>query len=176
MTSFISRGLCLAALALAATGAQAQDDSTNRVAANTAWSVFVEDSPKECWAVSAPKESVNTQNGRPVSVNRGAILMMVSWRPEQSIAGEVYFTGGYPFEEGSKVTLTIGGSSFDLFTQGEDSWPATGSDDARIIEAMKRGADAVVVGMSKRGTRTEDTFSLLGFTAAVEEAARQCGS
>jgi len=41
---------------------------------------------------------------------------------------------------------------------------------------MKRGANAVLNARSGRGTRTQDTFSLLGFTAAVEEAARRCAS
>lgn len=162
------------ALAMAAPQAMAQD-STNRVSQNTAWSVFVEETPKECWAVSTPKETVNTKNGRPVAVNRGTILMMVSWRPAQNIAGEVYFTGGYPFKEGSTVELTIGGDTFQLFTKGEDAWPASPTDDAKIINAMKRGAEATAVAESKRGTRTEDTFSLLGFTAAVEDAAKRCG-
>lgn len=168
-------GICVSALSVAASGAMAQEESSNRVSANTAWSVFVEAEPKECWAVSAPKETVNTKNGRPVAVNRGTILMMVSFRPGQNVAGEVYFTGGYPFAEGSAVSLTISGNTFQLFTQGEDSWPATPADDARIITAMKRGADAVLVGNSSRGTKTEDTFSLLGFTAAIEDAAKRCG-
>ncbi len=162
------------ALAGTAPAAQAQD-STNRVSANTAWSVFVEENPKECWAVSTPKETVNTRDGRPVSVRRGAILMMVSWRPEKNIAGEVYFTGGYPFKPGEPVELTIGSEKFQLFTKGEDAWPASPEEDAKIIAAMKRGAEAVVVAYSKRGTRTEDTFNLLGFTAAVEDAAKRCG-
>ncbi len=37
-----------------------------------------------------------------------------------------------------------------------------------------RGAQAVVTGVSGRGTQTRDTFSLLGFTASVEEAQRRC--
>ena len=41
--------------------------------------------------------------------------------------------------------------------------------------AMKRGSTAILTGVSGRGTQTRDTFSLLGFTAAVEEAARRCG-
>ncbi|HGG06510.1 MAG TPA: hypothetical protein ENK28_13710 [Aliiroseovarius sp.] len=168
-------GACAIVVMTGASGLMAQD-STNRVAANTAWSVFVENSPKECWVVSAPKETVNTKNGRTVAVNRGTILMMVTYRPDQNVAGEVYFTGGYPFANGSNVTVTISGNTFQLFTQGEDAWPATPADDARIIAAMKRGADAVVVGMSARGTRTQDTFSLLGFTAAVEDAAKRCGN
>ena len=42
-----------AALTGAALPAAAQE-STNQVAANTAWSVFEDKNPKECWAVSAP--------------------------------------------------------------------------------------------------------------------------
>ncbi len=170
----LTRVIFAVALSVAAYGVQAQD-SSNRVSANTAWSAFVEADPKECWAVSTPKESVNTRNGRAVAVNRGKVLMMVTYRPSQNVAGEVYFTGGYPFAGGSSVSMTISGNTFELFTQGEDAWPATPADDAKIITAMKRGAEAVVVGMSARGTRTEDTFSLLGFTAAVEDAAKRCG-
>ena len=32
------------------------EETSNRVAAKSDWSVFVGDNPKECWAVSAPKE------------------------------------------------------------------------------------------------------------------------
>jgi hypothetical protein len=41
---------------------------------------------------------------------------------------------------------------------------------------MKRGENAIVTGISSRGTTTEDKFSLLGFTAAVEDAEKRCGS
>ncbi|TYB77640.1 invasion associated locus B family protein [Maritimibacter fusiformis] len=174
MKSNIALGLCTAALIWAATGATAQDESDNRVAANTDWSVFVEASPKECWSVSKPKETVNTKDGRPVAVSRGDILMFVSYRPEAGVSGEVSFTGGYPFKPESVVTVTIGSDTFQLFTDGEWAWSSGPEDDAKIIAAMKRGADAIVVGVSSRGTRTEDKFSLLGFTAAVEDAAARC--
>jgi hypothetical protein len=174
MTSNIARVLCTAALMVAATGAVAQDESDNRVAANTDWSVFVEETPKECWSVSKPKESVNTKDGRPVAVNRGDILMFVSYRPAAGVSGEVSFTGGYPFKDDSAVTVTIGADTYQLFTDGEWAWSSGPEDDARIIASMKRGADAILVGMSGRGTRTEDKFSLLGFTAAVEDAAARC--
>ena len=162
------------ASALAAGPVAAQDESTNRVAAQTDWSVFVENDPKECWGVSAPKETVNTREGRVVSVRRGDILLFVSYRPGESVEGEVSFTGGYPFADGSTVTLEIGDASFELFTDDEWAWPATAGDDQRIMTAMKRGVNAVVTGRSSRGTVTKDTFSLLGFTAAVDEAARRC--
>lgn len=162
------------ALAVSASAAMAQSESTNRVAVETAWSVFVEDEPKECWSVSSPTNTVNTRDGQVVSVQRGDILLFVTFRPGANVDGEVSFTGGYPFAEGSTVTLDIGGTSFDLFSEGEWAWPASASDDAQIVAAMKRGTDASLTARSSRGTQTKDTFSLFGFTAAMEEAQSRC--
>ncbi|MBB3994207.1 hypothetical protein GGR95_001848 [Sulfitobacter undariae] len=174
--AFLKTGVAAAVMAgLIATGALAQSQSTNRVAAQTDWSVFVEDNPTECWGVSTPKQSVNSRDGRVVAVNRGQTLLMVFYRPSAGASGQVAFTGGYPFAGGSTVKLDIGGTTFELFTEGEWAWPASPADDTKIIAAMKRGADAKLTGRSGRGTQTDDTFSLLGFTAAVEDAAKRCG-
>ena len=174
--AFLKTGVVAALIAsLIAGSAWAQSQSTNRVAAKTDWSVFVEDNPTECWSVSTPKETVNSRDGRVVAVNRGQTLLMVFYRPSAGAKGQVAFTGGYPFASGSTVNMNISGNSFELFTEGEWAWPATTADDAKIIAAMKRGADAKLTGRSGRGTQTEDTFSLLGFTAAVEDAGKRCG-
>lgn len=156
-----------------ATSATAQE-STNRVATETDWSVFVEGDPRECWGVSAPKETVNTRDGQVVSVSRGDILLFATYRPGSGAVGEISFTGGYPFAVGSTADLAIGSDTFSLFTDGEWAWPASPEEDARILDAMKRGTDAVITARSTRGTTTQDTFSLLGFTAAVTEAERRC--
>ena len=149
-------------------------ESTNRVAVETAWSVFVEDDPNECWSVSSPTQTVNTRDGQVVSVRRGDILLFVTFRPGSDVAGEVSFTGGYPFAEGSTVELDVGGTDFELFTEGEWAWPASGAQDAEIVAALKGGDEAKLIARSSRGTRTEDTFSLMGFTAAFEEARSRC--
>ena len=164
------------ALSLAAGAALAQttEESTNRVAAKTDWSVFVENDPQECWGVSAPKEQVNTRDGKVVAVRRGDALLFVAYRPTDSVKGEVSFTGGYPFAPSSTVSMDISGKSFELFTEGEWAWPASPEDDAAILEAMRTGAEAVLTARSARGTQTKDSFSLLGFTAALEEASTRC--
>lgn len=169
-------GILAGAIAFTATVALAQDESTNRVNAETDWSVFIEDNPTQCWIVSMPSETVNTREGRVVSVRRGEILMFVSFWPGQERLGEVSFTGGYPFAPGSTVSMEIGSSTFELFTEGEMAWAASPQDDDRIITAMKRGSEATLTARSSRGTQTQDTFSLLGFTAAVEDAETRCGT
>lgn len=178
MTALIARGMggVLAALMLALpAGAQ---ESTNRVAAETDWSVFIEEEPaKECWGVSAPKTWSAARDGSDVTddVRRGDILLFVTFRPGSGGAGEISYTGGYPFADGSTVTMTVGSDSFELFTDGEWAWAGSPDDDAQIVAALKKGVDAVLVARSARGTETTDNFSLLGFTAAMTEAESRCG-
>jgi hypothetical protein len=170
MKTIIRHGLSAAIITLMAQTAFAQE--TNRVAANTDWSGFVGASPKECWAVSAPKETVNTKDGKAVAVRRGDIRLFVTFRPGKP--GEVSFMGGYPFAPGSTVDMNIGGKSFTLFTDGEGAWAGSPEEDAKIIAALKAGSDATLSGGSSRGTKTKDKFSLLGFTATIDEAGKQC--
>lgn len=168
------RGIVAVMVVLAGTGPGFAQETTNRVAAKTDWSVFVEADPKECWGVSAPKETVNTKDGQVVAVRRGDILLFVTFRPASGAVGEVSFTGGYPFAGDSNVTLQVDGESFDLFTDGEWAWAGSPEEDGKIIGALKKGSSAILTARSARGTQTKDTFSLLGFTAAMEEAAKRC--
>lgn len=179
MTTALRRALGACAIALVAPlaplgvpGAAMAQESTNRVGTMTDWNVFVDENPKECWGVSKPRETVNSKDGQPVSVRRGDILLFVTHRP--GVAPQVSFTGGYPFAQGSTVNVNVGGTSFELFTDGEWAWSGSAEDDAALIRALRAGADAVVSARSGRGTQTKDTFSLRGFTAAMDDAAARC--
>ncbi len=173
MNSVLVR-LALAAAVVATTTPALAQESKNLVATKTDWSVFTDDSPKECWGVSSPKESVNSRDGKPVSVRRGDILLFVTFRPGSGGKGEISFTGGYPFATGSNVTVDIDGKSYELFTEGEWAWPGSAEADSDLLAAMKRGSNATLKAASGRGTETKDTFSLRGFTAAMEEAEKRC--
>ena len=174
MKNWLVGALAISALTAVGGTAFAQEQSTNRVNAETDWSVFVEDDPTQCWVVSTPSGTVNTRDGNVVAVNRGEILMFVSYWPSEDRQGEVSFTGGYPFADGSTVSIQIGDVSFELFTDDQMAWAASAADDQRIITAMKRGVSAILTARSAPGTQTQDTFSLLGFTAAVEDAETRC--
>ena len=173
MTTLIGRvlGAALAACVLQGGAALAQE-SSNRVAVTSDWNVFAEAEPRECWGVTVPRETVNTRDGQPVSVRRGDILLFVTFRPGRP--GEISFTGGYPFANGSTVQVDVDGRSFELFTDGEWAWPASPEQDAQLLAAMKAGTSAVLTARSERGTQTQDTFSLRGFTAAMTEAESRC--
>ena len=176
MIKQVSKNLLILFILLFGGGALiAQDSSTNVASTQADWVVFVEESPKkECWAASQPIETVNTRDGRMVSVKRSDILMFVSYIPGSGIKGQISFTGGYPFDDKSNVDVNIDGTRYQMFTNGEWAWAPTDEVDKKMIQAMKRGAKATLTGRSSRGTKTEDTFSLKGFTAAVEDASKRC--
>lgn len=164
----------IAAFSFSSTIALAQQQSNNIVDAKSDWSVFVENDPLRCWIVSKPTKTVNTRNGQAVSVRRSDIRFFVTYLPQNSVRGEVSFTGGYPFKPDSTVSVTIGSSKYTMYVDGEYAWPESGSVDQQIRNAMRRGAQAVVRAQSSRGTVTTDTFSLVGFTAALAEAEKRC--
>lgn len=163
-----------AALATLAVQAEA---AAERVAAHSDWTVYVSSDPKECYIVATPKSSVAKRDGKDVEVDRGAISLFVRFNPSENVKNEVSFTGGYPFKAGNAVRVAIGSETYSLNPGPGDAngwaWPVA-ADDARMVGAMRRGSSAVVTGVSSRGTTTVDTFSLSGFTAAVNEAESRC--
>jgi invasion protein IalB len=176
MTSLTWKALALCAASVATPAAALAQAEIPPVSAHGDWAVYVAGSPKECYVMTQPKASDARRGGASVDVNRGVIRLFVSFRPSQSVANEVSFSSGYPLAEA--VRVEIGGDAYTLTPgTGESNqwaWPASPAEDARLVAAMRRGADAKVTGVSTRGTTTIDTFSLIGFTAAVTEAEERC--
>ncbi len=134
------------------------------------WSAFAikQGGAKVCYIGSEPVKSEGKYK------KRGSVLFLVTHRPANKIIGEVNFMAGYTFKGGSEARITIGGDGFDLFTKGSDAWARDGKTDKAIVKAMIRGSKMVVRAVSSRGTKTTDTFSLKGFTAAYKAASKAC--
>ena len=174
MRNFMLLAIAFSSLAFSITYASAQASSTKKVAEKTDWSVFVDENPRECWAVSKPKKTLNTLNGKPVKAIRGEILLFVFYRPDEEVTGQITFTGGYPFAK-KPVEIDIDGKKFSLPTvEKQWAWSATSEDDKKILAALKLGGKARITGYSSRGKTTIDTFSLIGLTAATDEAKKRC--
>jgi hypothetical protein len=99
---------------------------------------------------------------------RGSVRLFVAhraWaRPKR--VNEISIETGYTYKEDSDAVATIGSEKFDMFTDGDTAWNRAPEDDAKMIRAMRIGTEMVVAAESNRGTKTVDTYSLLGFTAA----------
>jgi len=177
MSSFFKAGtIALLAGLLLAVPAEAPAQAQQSVGSEQDWSIFeaAANGNKVCWIASQPTRSAAYRDGKQVDVRRGDIFLMISIRPADGVKNEVSFISGYPFKKGSEVETDVGGKSFTMFTEGENAWAPSSSDDDAIVTAFRAGIDAKVEGTSSRGTRTVDTFSLLGFTAALDKASDLC--
>ena len=174
----------LVAAALAFTPAAiAQETSSNATQNFDNWSAHVLEDQGICFAVSQPLATDNFYEGtdRRKDANRGDIRLFVTFIPESNVNGEVSYRGGYTFKDETPIEIKIGDDVFYLYALQQDeggdaevAWARTSAEDAQITAAMRAGAEALVIGHSNRGTRTEDRLSLIGFTAAVEFAETRC--
>ena len=128
---------------------------------------YTEGNAKVCNMWSRPTK--HEEQGRP----RGDIYAFVTHRPSDKERDEVSLQMGYPVKPGSEVRVRIGNKSFNLFTEGESAF-AFEVDDPKLVDAMRKGATMIVEGESQRGTKTKDTYSLSGFTAAYKKISASC--
>jgi hypothetical protein len=125
---------------------------------------------KVCFALGKPNNSTTNPAGRP----RDPAFLFVSTRPAEKVKEEISVIIGYPFKSGSEAAVQVGGANFALYTQNDGAWIKNAAEEARMVETMKKGADAVVKGESGRGTKTTDTFSLKGLDQALTRVAQEC--
>ena len=79
---------------------------------------------------------------------------------------------GYTYDEKKYIKVSIDGSNFQFFGDGDTAWSM--QDDRLIIDAMKAGNKMQVIGFSSRGTETTDTYSLIGFTSSINKLNKSC--
>jgi len=122
-----------------------------------------------CYMTSAPKDT------NPKGVRRGAINFFVSKVPS-SKETEINVQMGYPLAEkssGDILKARVGNTNVAFTTQLQDGW-VKNKDVSTIIGAMKKGSSMKVSGISRRGTKTADIYSLSGFTAAYNAISKAC--
>jgi hypothetical protein len=123
-----------------------------------------------CFALAKPASSKTNPPNRP----RDPAYAFVSTRPAEKVANEVSIMIGYALKPGSESTLEVGGASYSMYTQGDGLWIKNAAEEDQMVQAMRRSADAVVKGVSAKGTETTDTFSMKGLSQALDRIAQDC--
>jgi hypothetical protein len=125
---------------------------------------------KVCFALAKPTTSKTNPPNRP----RDPAYAFVSTRPAEKVVNEVSVMIGYALKPGSESTVDVGGASYAMYTQGDGLWIKNAAEEERLVDAMRKSADAVVKGVSAKGTETTDTFSLKGLAQALDKIAQDC--
>lgn len=125
---------------------------------------------KVCFALAKPSSSKTNPPNRP----RDPAYAFVSTRPAEKVVNEVSIMIGYTLKPGSESSLEVGGASYAMYTQGDGLWIKNAAEEERMVDAMRKGADATVKGVSAKGTETTDVFSLKGLSQALDRLAQDC--
>ncbi|TDT87666.1 MULTISPECIES: invasion associated locus B family protein [Azorhizobium] len=162
--------MAAALMACAAGTASAQGQGSSKAVAQFGdWSVYVSTSaPKVCYAISQPKDR------QPGGLKRDPAYFFISTRPGENVKNEVSFTMGFPLKEGSEAKVTVGGTTFELYTKSEGAWVRNVADEGRLVDTLRKGRDAIVVSSSSRGNPTTDKYSLNGIGQALDRVAQEC--
>ena len=146
------------------------------------------------WVLIISKESFSLEKGKWTLVKEEnwcyiGSLALKSDLPETKKRGDNYILvykikgnddniiqvqAGYQYNLNKNILIKIDNTSFQFYSTLDSSETAWTDDDDKVIYAMRKGLDLVLSGESDRGTITEDTYTLKGFTAAINKLNSDC--
>ena len=131
---------------------------------------FTEEGTQVCTMWTQPEKAEGKYT------RRGEIFALVSHRPSEERTGVVSFEMGYPFASGEELAVSVdGGRAVRIPARGSLAWHDSREINGSLVKEMQQGLKMVATGRSQRGTKTVDTYSLRGFTAAYRAISQACG-
>lgn len=128
---------------------------------------------KVCYALSTPKTSA------PTTGARDPIYIIISTWLGRNVKDELQIVPGYLYKEGEPVYAQVGNNKTEFFAKNDakagSAWVKEIPDEAKLVRAMRSGSKIVVTGVSSKGSKTTDTYSLSGIATALERAHTACG-
>jgi len=160
-----ARQIAIALSLLLAGTSIAAAQAPNRIQQFKAWGAYSykQGNATVCYVLSVPTTK------EPASVDHGDIFFIVSQRPGQNISYEPQAMMGYTLQANSKVTVTIDGKNFVMFTKDKAAWVENAAEEPALVAAMKTGQNMSVSAVSGRGTKTSYAYSLAGISAALKQ-------
>jgi hypothetical protein len=154
------------------------------------WGVYQSQANKGrvCYTLAQPKDR------NPADLKRDPAYAFISDRPGEGVRNEVSFIMGFDVanppdssanddksDKGSKkkvaikgATATVGDQSFELLAKASNLWVKNAAKEGQLVDEMRKGAKLEVKAMSKKGNVTTDTYSLIGFSQALERVLKDC--
>ena len=117
--------------------------------------------------------SLATETDLPSDKKRGDFYVLV-YKNIGNPDTVVQIEAGYSYKLPSDIIITIDKGEYKFYTTEDLATAAWTEEDAKVIFAMKKALELKVTGQSSRGTITNDTYTLNGFTAAYNKLINDC--
>jgi Invasion associated locus B (IalB) protein len=149
------------------------------------WGVYQTQAAKGrvCYTLAQPKERA------PAELKRDPAYAFISDRPGEGVRNEISFIMGFDVAAASEAAsdakkkgadkeamAMVGDQSFDLLAKTSNLWVKNAAKEGQLIDEMRKGSTLQVKAASKKGNVTTDTYSLKGFSQALERVQKDCPS
>ena len=106
----------------------------------------------------------------PEGKKRGDVYILV-YRINNNPETIIQINSGYPYKNEESVNVKIDKNNYEFYANEDSAWT---NKDKEVVYAMKKGVKLTVSGISSRGTKTVDTYTLNGFTDAYNKLTKDC--
>jgi hypothetical protein len=155
-------GVIIASLLISITCTQA---TPRLLSQHGAWGVYSYRSDiTRCYVLSVPVSKL------PAGVDHGANFVIISRTPDDQQPEAIM---GYRLKPGSDINVVIAKQRFSMFTKDDKAWLSSAEEDRAMVSAMRAARQMKLLATSRRGTRTQYAYSLMGLTAALK-ASKSC--
>jgi hypothetical protein len=148
------------------------------------WGVYQTQAAKGrvCYTLAQPKDRA------PADLKRDAAYAFISDRPSEGVRNEISFIMGFDVANPADLTAAkgkavgkdamamVGDQSFELLAKTANLWVKNAAKEGQLIDEMRKGAKLQVMASSKKGHMTTDTYSLSGFSQALDRVQKDCPS
>ena len=117
--------------------------------------------------------SLATETDLPSEKKRGNFYILV-YKNIGNPDIVVQLEAGYNYKLPSDIIVNIDKGNYKFYSTQDVPTAAWTEEDSKVIFAMKKGLELKVTGESSRGTVTNDTYTLNGFTAAYNKLIKEC--
>jgi len=142
-----------------------------------------------CYLLAEPKAR------EPDDSKREKAYAFISERPAEHVRNEISFVMGFDVGVGSETkerkkdkkakkdddeevsvapTAAVGEAEFDLIAKGPDLFVKNPAEEGKVIDEMRKGVTLVIKAPAKRGHASTDSYSLSGFSQAIDKAIKDC--
>jgi hypothetical protein len=151
------------------------------------WGVYQTQAAKGrvCYTLAQPKDRA------PADLKRDPAYAFISDRPGEGVRNEISFIMGFDVANppddaaaaapdskkkpaGKEATAIVGDQSFELLAKSANLWVKNAAKESQLVGEMRKAAKLQVKATSKRGNTTTDTYSLAGFSQALDRVQKDC--
>jgi hypothetical protein len=121
-----------------------------------------------CYAMTRAEKTTDAK-GKVLKIkDRGRVLLQVTRRVAEGNGLVVSFVAGHSIKSKTDVLATVGKAHFHLRGDGDTAWTNNPSDDATIVQSIRKAKTITIAHQGRKATLVIDDFSIKGASAALD--------